>query len=102
MLRLQELKLEARSAECGCGALGEGCYWAWERCKLPQWSPPAAKGFDACCVQMTSPAIESPVCTVQVWPHSGAPGSLNRLNPRVLRHWISPARTNSLLHTVVE
>ena len=28
------------------------CYWAWERCKLPQWSPPAAKGFDAFCLDL--------------------------------------------------
>jgi len=29
------------------------CYWAWEWCKLPQWSPPAAKGFDAFCVDLS-------------------------------------------------
>jgi len=83
---------------------------AWGNCKLPQrglgelGEAVAAKSFDAfLCSQMTSPAMENRVCTVQVYHFahfchacksdysSGpsvarGPGSLNRLNPRFLCH----------------
>jgi len=62
--------------------------------KLPQ--PPRVLVF--LCSEMTSPAIENPVCTVQVSFHtfvifcgprsSGPTGSFNRPNPRFLRHWV--------------
>ena len=47
-----------------------------ERCMLPQWRPPSPHGFWCfLCFQVTSPAIENPACTAQVWPHSGPSSS---------------------------
>jgi len=50
----QGLKLEARSADSGVGGFGE-CLLSGpaERCNLPQWGPPAAKGIVAFVIILT-------------------------------------------------
>ena len=98
MLRPKGRKLEARSAESGP---------AWGRCKLPQWGPAAAKSFvvffvfsdDRSCYR--KPCLVLCKCVISHMfvifcgpnrgPRSSGPwptGSLNRLNPRFLRHWV--------------
>jgi len=69
LLRPQERKLEARSAESGDGALRRVCYGATgpgSDVSSPSEVPQPLRVLVLLCSQMTSPGILNPACTVQV------------------------------------
>ena len=64
----QGLKLEAQSAERGGGALGRACYpGLGSGVSSPSGVPSCQSFWCFLCSQMTSPVIENPACTAQVY-----------------------------------
>ena len=74
------LSSKAGSPECseqGWGFAEGPAIRAWGTMYAPTVGSPSRQWFWCfLCSQMTSPAIENPACTVQVWPHLGLPGAL--------------------------